>query len=77
MLEKEYNYFVEHQEELFSKYPNMYIIIVENRVLGSFRTINEALEFAYNSKLEPGEFLTDICTGKIEPQTFHSRVIFS
>ena len=44
MLDKEFQYFMEHQQELASKYDGKYIVIVGNRVVGVYATNEEAYE---------------------------------
>lgn len=78
MLENEFKWYLEHQDELVSKYNGRIIVIVGNKVVGDYATKIEA----YNStkdKYEPGTFLVQSCSpGNTDyTQTFHSRVAFT
>ena len=77
MLDKEFQYFLEHQQELASKYNGKYIVIVGNNVVGVYET-NEA---AYEESLKDyklGEFLIQECSTDAASYTtvFHSRVVY-
>ena len=78
MLEKEFDYYLLHQNELLSKYSNKYLVIKSEKVVASFDTNQQAYDFA-TATFVLGTFLIQFC----EPgdmsysQTFHSQVIFS
>lgn len=78
MLEREFRYFLDHQEELVEQYNGRYVVIVGEEVVGDYQTETEA----YYTSLQTyqlGEFLIQ----KVEPgedvytQNFHSRVVFA
>jgi hypothetical protein len=46
MLEKEYKYYKDHQNELVSRYPDKYLIIKDQKVISVFETLSEAIDFA-------------------------------
>ncbi len=76
-LEKEFNYYIENQEDLVKKYKGKFIVIKKDKVLGDYNSEIEAVE--ETSKIEElGTFLVQKC----EPgennytQSYHSRVIF-
>jgi len=78
MLDKEFQYYKDHQEELVKKYNGKYIVIKNQHVLGAYPTELEA----YNKTLqdhELGSFLIQYCSPGDESYTatFHSRVIFN
>ena len=76
MLEREYQYFISHHEELFSKYPNKFLVIKGEEVIGVH---NSNLE-AYNETVKTeklGTFLIQECKMDIQNQVFHSRVMFA
>ena len=78
MLEKEFEYYLAHKEELIAKYTNKYIVIISNDVVGVYDT--EAKAYADSiSKYELGTFLIRFCDAKGEShkQVFHSRVTFA
>jgi hypothetical protein len=77
MLEQEFNFYKEHQDELVKKYKGKFLAIVGQEVVGVFDTELEA--YAEMKKKYPvGTFLIQHCLpGKDSyTQTFHSRVSF-
>ncbi len=77
MLEKEFQYYKEHQDELVKKHNGKYLAIVGESIAGVFNSELEAYS-AMKEKAAPGTFLIQLCTpGKDSfTQTFHSRVSF-
>lgn len=78
MLDKEFKYYIDHQDELVKKYNNKFIVIKNNIIIGAYDSELEA----YNETLkkhELGTFLIQHCLpGKdSHTVTFHSRVIFN
>ncbi len=75
MLEKEYQYFLDHKDELVKKYKNKYIVIVDDQIIGSYQSQKEAYDDAVD-KFEEGTFLIQICTPDETAYThfFHSRI---
>ncbi len=78
MLDQEFQYFIDHQNELVKKYNNKHIVIKVDKVIGAYNTLAEA----YNETIkthELGTFLIQECIKGEEAytQTFHSRVSFS
>ena len=77
-LEKEFKYYLEHQDELVKKYNGKFIVIRDCKVIGVFDSELEAVEKTAE-KYELGTFLVQKC----EPgtasytQTYHSRVLFA
>lgn len=61
MLDKEFNFYLAHQNELLTKYENQYIAIVGNEVVGSYPTASEAL-YESDAKYTPGTCLIQLCT---------------
>lgn len=76
MLDVEYKYFTDNHEILYKMYPNKFVLIVGDNVLGAFDSFSDAIKKAISDKLRPGEFFIDQCKGEITPQVFHSRVRF-
>ena len=75
--EKEFNYYLEHQDEIVKEHNGKFVVIKENEVLGAFDSEVEAI----NKTLEEhdlGTFLVQKCEpGKASfTQTYHSRVVF-
>lgn len=75
MLEQEFQYFRDHQDELVQQYNGKFIAIVGTAVVGAFDTELEAY-MAMKKQREVGTFLIQECLpGKNSyTQTFHSRV---
>ncbi len=77
MLEKEFKYYLDHQEELVKKYDGKYLVIIDEKIVGVYSSDEEAY-FESEKKYEIGTFLIQFC----EPgdgsytQSFHSRVSF-
>ena len=79
MLEKEFEYYLAHQDELVKLYNNRFIVIVGEKVVGDYDSFEEALQQAIDNKYELGTFLIQECTAGNDAytQTFHSQVIFA
>lgn len=77
MLEKEFKYYKDHQEELVKRYSGKFIVIKDEEVLEVYDTELEAYTET-KKKHEVGTFLIQKCLpGKDSyTQTFHSRVAF-
>ena len=77
-LEKEFKYYVEHQNELVEKYKGKYVVIKNDKVLGAYDDQLEALKITCQTE-ELGTFLVKKCEPGMESytQTFHSRVSFA
>jgi hypothetical protein len=76
-LEKEFQYFLEHQDELVQKYRRKFVVIKNERVINAFDSELEAVqETAKNHEL--GTFLVQRCEPGSDSytQSFHSRVAF-
>ena len=77
-LEKEFNYYLAHQDELVKKFGGKYIVIKNHNVIGSYSGEIEAIQESVKSH-DLGTFLVQKC----EPgsagytQTYHSRVAFA
>lgn len=75
MLDKEYKYYKDHQEEFLQKYKGKVLVIKGETITGIYSNEAEAYKDAI-SKYELGTFLIQICLPEKETvQTFHSRVI--
>jgi hypothetical protein len=77
-LEKEYQYYLEHQQELADQHSGKVLVIKGQQVIGVFDSDFEAVR-ATSSQHELGTFLVQRCEapGKTPKQTFHSRVAFN
>lgn len=77
MLENEFQYYLDHQDELVEKYQNKFIVIKDEEVIGVFDTEDSAF-FETQKKHEAGTFLIQFCApgeGSYT-QSYHSRVAF-
>ena len=77
-LEKEFKYYLEHQDELVKKYNGKFIVIKDCQVIGAFDSELEAVEKTAE-KHELGTFLVQKCEPGSESytQTYHSRAVFA
>jgi hypothetical protein len=77
-LEKDFKFYIEHQDEMIEKYDGKVIVIQDGIVLGAFDSELAAVTETRKTH-ELGTFLVQ----KVSPgttdisQTFHSRVAFS
>ena len=76
-LEKEFQFYLDHQDELVKGYDGKYIVIKNGEVLGAYDSDLEALEKT-SKEHELGTFLIQKCEPGTESYstTFHSRVAF-
>jgi hypothetical protein len=77
MLEKEFKYYLDHQDELVQLYNGKYIVIAGEDVLGSYESIDEAYFMTLQSH-EMGTFLIQYCESGEDAYTesYHSNVYF-
>jgi hypothetical protein len=76
-LRDEFQWYLDHQEDLVQKFNGRTIVIKDQEVVGVYDTDKEAYDDA-TKKFEIGTFLIQKCTpGERDySQTFHSRAIF-
>lgn len=77
-LKDEFQYYLNHQDELVEKYNGRYIVIKDGEVLGNYGSeLDAVMETQKMHKL--GTFLVQFVSpgSKAYTQTFHSRVMFS
>jgi len=77
-LRKEFEYYLEHQNELVKQYKGKFIVIKNNKVIGAYDSELEAVTNT-SQQHELGTFLVQKCesgTGSYT-QTYHSRAIFA
>ncbi len=77
-LEKEFNYYLQHQKELIKQYNGKFIVIKGEEVIGVFNSEIEAVEETSKAH-KLGTFLVQKCEPGSESYTytFHSRVTFA
>jgi hypothetical protein len=77
-LEKEFEYYLDHQDELVKKYNGKFVVIKGCSVIGAYDSELQALE--ETTKIhEMGTFLVQKCEPGSDSytQSFHSRVSFA
>lgn len=77
-LIKEFQYYLDHQDELVKKYNGKFLVIRDCSVIGVYDGELEAIEKT-SEKYELGSFLVQKCEPGSEgyTQTFHSRAMFA
>lgn len=77
MLEREFNYFLDHQDELVKNYNGKFLVIKDESVVKAYNTKQEAYDDA-TARFELGSFFIQECLPGVQShtQTFHSQVIF-
>ena len=76
-LEKEFNYYLQHQGDLIRQYKGKFIVIKGDAVIGVYESELEAVEETSKGH-ELGTFLVQKCEPGSESYTYtyHSRVAF-
>ncbi len=77
-LEKEFTYYLEHQDDFAKKYHGKFIVIKNCSVLGVYNSEIEAIETT-KKEHDLGTFFVQKCESGNQnyTQTFHSRVAFA
>ena len=77
-LEKEFEYYLSHQNELLAQYTGQCIVIKNQQVLGAYGDYAEAVTQTVAQGHPLGTFLTQrVSPGEDDyTATFHSRVVF-
>lgn len=78
MLEKEFKYYIDNQDEFVKEYNGKHIVIVGEQVVGAYDSLSDAYTES-QKKYKLGTFLIQLVTpGKSAyTQTFHSRAVFN
>ena len=76
-LRKEFQYYLEHQNELVKQYNGKFIVIKDNKVIGAYDSELEAVTET-SQQHELGTFLVQKCEPGTDNylQMYHSRVAF-
>jgi hypothetical protein len=76
-LEREFDYFLENQDELVRKYRGKFVVIKDQKVLGAYDSEFEAIQQTAKTH-EVGTFLVQPAEPGSESytQVYHSRVTF-
>lgn len=78
MIETLFKYYLEHQEELVSKYDGKYLIITDEGVVGAYDSLNKGYEVALKT-YGKGNFMLQLCSEgekDYSQRFFTSRVVF-
>ena len=77
-LKKEFQYYLEHQDELVKQYNGKFIVIKDNKVIGAYDSELEAVTET-SKQHELGTFLIQNCEpgNSSYTQTYHSRAMFA
>lgn len=77
VLEKDFEYYLAHQDELVKQYKGKVVVIKDQQLIGVYNSEIEAIEQT-SKKYELGTFLVQKCEPGSESytQTYHSRVAF-
>lgn len=75
-LEKEFRYYLAHQQEFLQKYNGQFVVIKDNEVIGAYDDELTAIRETAKDH-EMGTFLVQKCEPGKESytQTYHSRVV--
>ncbi len=60
-IEKEFKYYLSHQNELVEKYNGKYLVLINNSVVGAYNDFADAL-YSSLEKYQPGTFMVQLCT---------------
>ncbi|GBE37779.1 hypothetical protein BMS3Bbin08_00376 [bacterium BMS3Bbin08] len=76
-LEKEFQYYIDNQEDLVQKHKGKFLVIKGQEIIGIYDSEMEAIEETSKNH-ELGTFLVQKCEPGSESytQTYHSRVAF-
>ena len=77
-LQKAFQYYLDHQENLVKKYNGQFIVIKDDKVIGSYDNELEAVEVT-SKEFEIGTFLVQFVSpgDSAYTQSFYSRVAVS
>jgi len=70
MLEKEFQYFIDHQDELVKKYNGRVLVIYGEKVVADFEDIGKAYEYAAKN-LPAGQYQLQECLPGVDAYTQH------
>jgi len=77
-LEKEFDYYIENQDQFVEKYNGKVIVLKDNQVIGVYGSEAEAVKET-SKKHEIGTFLVQRCAPGEDNYTqfYHTRVVFA
>ena len=68
MLEREFKFYVEHQDELVKQYRDKYLVIVGEEVIAAYDDITIAY-LESKKRYKPGTFMIQLCQPGVENYT--------
>ena len=74
-LEREFHFYLAHQDELVQQYDGKFLVIVGTTIQGAYDDELDAVKNASQTH-EFGTFLIQKCEPELEIQAYHSRVSF-
>ena len=74
-VNKNYQYYLDNQEEFNAKHLNKYIIIKDESIFGVYDNLEEVISAA--KVLQAGTYIIQLCKKDSDIQTFHTRVRFN
>lgn len=69
-FKQEHQFFLDHQDELVKKYPNKYLVIVGNKLIGAYDTV-ELADNAAQQHYTPGDYMIRQALPGDEAYTMH------
>ena len=74
-LKKEFEYYLDNQDELVKEYNNRVLVIIDDKVVGDYDSYEDAF-FESIKRYKPGTFLLQECTEGEDAYTeiFHSPI---
>ena len=78
-LHKDFQYFLDHHDELVNLYDGKYVVIKDQEVVTFANTLEDGINKALELGFELGTFLVQLCTegDSAYTQRFYSRAIFA
>jgi hypothetical protein len=70
MLDREFKYYIDHQDELVRKYNGKYLIVVGDKVEGAFDERIDAI-LDGRKRFGAGNFMVQLCSPGDESYTLH------
>ena len=61
MIQPEFQYFLDHQRELYKRYPEHYLVITGNFIAAAYPTLDMAILYVASRRLKRGAYLIQQC----------------
>lgn len=78
-MDRNLQFFRNNEKDIYSKYPERFVIIKEESVVGDYATFDDAINAAIAAGYDSGTYIIQQCVSdeSIITQRFHSRVVFA